>query len=372
MNNKILQSSTLICNYPAIKSGLIISVLLCVSIIAPNSAVAQGVIAGTNISNIATVSYDTDSIPQSPIESSPTGNSTSGIGKGSATDFVVDRKVDLLVTGNTNANVNPGDSQAEVTFSLQNQGNAIQEFSLTTDSSLTADNFDVESCNLEVTGVSGIPLTGVILPTSGNILLSPDQQATVSIRCNVPFSNSGSPIQSGQTALLELLATAEKNEDGSNTLQSTNTENPAVVETVFTDGAGSNDSNQDASHSATRTYVATSSTAPPELTMDKTIVSVVDPDGSDTAVSGSEVTYKIQISTTGIGTIENLVITDPTPAEMSYKLNSIRVNSTNQTDISDVADNTDFGISTADTATINLGNFIAGNQYEILVTYIIN
>ena len=372
MKNENLQFNIATCNFKTVKTSLITSVFVSAIVFLSSSTHAQGVTAGTNISNIATVTYNTESIPQSPIESSPTGNSTSGTGNGRATDFVVDRKIDLLVTGNTNANVTPGDLQAEVTFSLQNQGNAIQEFSLASNSLLSADNFDIDSCNLEVTGVTGTPLVGVVLPTSGNILLSPDQQATVSIRCDVPFSNSGSPIVSGQTALLELLATAEKNEDGSDTIESTNTEDSAVIETVFTDGAGSNDLARDASHSATRTYIATSSTAPPELTMDKTIVSVVDPDGSDQAVSGAEVTYKIQISTTGIGTIENLVITDPTPAEMTYKLNSIRLNSVNQTDISDAVDNTDFGISTADTATINLGNFVAGNQYEILVTYIIN
>ena len=372
MKKIFLQSVTRYDHSNGYTKALLVSTLLCFSVITSSNAFAKGVTAGTNISNIASVSYSTNNTPQTLIESSPTGNSTSGIGKGQSTDFIVDRKIDLLVTGNNNANVNPGDTQAEVTFSLQNQGNATQEFSLNANNLLTSDDFDIESCNLQVTGVTGTPIAGVVLPTAGNILLSADQQATVSVTCDIPYSDAGSPILSGQTALLELLATVEKNEDGSDTVASNSIEKPHELDTVFADGAGTADIIQDASHSATRTYIASSSTAPPELTMDKTIVSVVDPAGGDKAISGSEVTYKIQVNSTGIGTIENLVISDKTPSEMTYKLNSIQLNSTNQTDISDVADNTDFGISTTDTATINLGSFSAGNQYEILLTYIVN
>ncbi|MGK0273108.1 MAG: hypothetical protein ACI88H_003786 [Cocleimonas sp.] len=350
----------------ALASALCLSILLI-----SNYSYAQGIEAGTSIQNIATAIYTVDSIVQEPIESSPTGNSTSGTGNGESTEFVVDRKVDLLVTGNTNANVAPGDSQAEVTFTLQNQGNAIQEFSLSTDYLLTADNYDVNNCNVEVTGVNGIPITGVVLPTTGDIKLFPDQQASISVRCDIPSNNSGSPILTGQTSLLGLIATVERNDDGTNTLQFNNTDTPNAIDTVFADDAGTDDSSTDGSHSARRTYIAASSTSVPTLTMNKTIFSVLDPDGGSSAITGSEVTYKIQINTGGIGTIENLIITDPTPVDMTYKTNSISLNTTIQTDLSD-ADNTDFGISATNTATINLGNFIAGNQHEILITYIIN
>ncbi len=350
----------------------IVAGLFCLSILCYSSITnAKGVEAGTNISNMATVIYSVDAEVQDPIESSPLGNSINGTGNGAPTDFVVDRKIDLLVTGNTNANVAPGDSQAQVTFTLQNQGNAIQEFSLLSDYLLTTDNYDVNNCNIEVLGVTGTPASGVVLPTSGDIKLLQYQQASISVRCDIPVDNNGSPIQSGQTSLLGLTATVERNENGTNTIESTNSDSPNTIETVFADDAGTDDASRDGSHSAQRTYIASSSTTAPVLTLDKTILSVVDPDGGSKAIKGSEVTYKIQVNTTGIGSIENVVITDPTPLEMTYKLNSIKVNSTNHTDISDT-DNTDFGISAVDTATINLGNFAAGNAHEILITYIIN
>ena len=347
--------------------------LICLGVLFYSTHInAQGVEAGTNISNIATVSYSIENIAQNPIKSSPSGNSVAGDSYGQATEFVVDRKVDLLVTGNTNANVSPGDNQAEVTFTLQNQGNAIQEFNLSTDSLLASDDFDTSGCNTEISSITGTPLAGVVIPSTGTIKLSPDQQATISVRCNVPVSNGGSAILSGQTALSELSAIAEKNDDGTDTSETNSADTPESIETVFVDGAGSNDLERDATHSATRTYIAANSSAAPELDLNKTIHSVVDPNGGNNAITGSEVTYKIQINTTGIGTINDLVVTDQTPAEMTYKTNSIQLNSLNQSDISDALDNSDFGITTADTATINLGDFAAGSQFEILVTYIIN
>lgn len=350
----------------------IISALLFCLLTTANMALAQGVGAGSIINNIATVTYTVNEVAQEPINSSPTGNTRSGRNNGAVTNFVVDRKVDLLVTGNTNANVNPGDAQAEVNFTLQNQGNDTQEFSLIVDNLLATDNFDTNSCNVEVTGVTGTPVAGVTLPTSGNIKLKADQQASVSVKCDIPLDNNGAPIRSGQTALVGLIATVEKNSDNTATVQSNTTDTSQSVDTVFADGAGSDDGQSDGMHSDRRTFIASTGTLPPTLTMDKTIVSVVDPAGGSTAITGSEVTYKIQINTNGVGTINNVVITDPTPADMTYKGSSVRLNNSPQSDADDALDRTDFGATTADTVTVNIGDVAAGTQHEIQLTYIIN
>jgi len=355
------------------KGKFLLAIAICPCILLfSNNGYAKGVAAGTDIANTVIVNYKINNIIQEPVESSPLGNSLAGMGNGQATLFKVDRKIDLVLTGNNNASVNLGDSQAEVTFTLQNEGNATQEFNLIPDYTLTTDDFDTNNCNVEVTGVTGAPLAGVTLPTSGNIKLKADQQASISVKCDIPLDNNNVPIVTGQSSLLSLIATVEKNEDGSLTEETTTAEIPMEVETVFADSAGSDDSNRDAMHSARRTYTASSSTVVPSLTMEKTIVSVLDSSGGNSAIAGSEVTYNIQIDTIGTGVINNLVISDPTPAEMSYKTSSIKLNNTNQTDASDVADYTDFGITTANTATINLGDITAGSQYDIQLTYIIN
>ena len=96
-----------------------------------------------------------------------------------------------------------------------------------------------------------------------------------------------------------------------------------------------------------------------------------DPDGGNKAISGSVVTYKISVNTTGTGNIDNVVITDPTPVDMTYKPNSMHLDNSLLTDIQDT-DKADFGVTNPDTATLNLGNITAGSQYEILLSFVIN
>ncbi|MCF6189471.1 MAG: hypothetical protein L3J51_03245 [Cocleimonas sp.] len=354
------------------RTFLLMSALCLLSMVLSNSTFAQGVAAGTDISNKVLVTYSIGNTVQEPIESSPTGNSAPGIGNGQDTVFKVDRKVDLLVTGNNNANVSPGDSQAEVTFTLLNEGNDTQVFNLATNSALGTDDFDTSNCVSTVTSVSGTPLTGVILPTTATIKLKADQQATINVRCDIPPNSSGIAMQAGDNSLLSLVATAEKNSDGTDTSETLTPDASDSVDTIFADSNGSDDNNRDARHSARREYVVSIITTPPTLSIDKSIVSIIDPQGGNTSVVGAEVTYKIQITTVGTGTIDNVVITDPTPANMQYKPSTIKLDSVNQSDQNDVADNSDFGSTTANTATINLGSIAAGSQHEIQLTYIIN
>ena len=336
------------------RSILLVASLCLSNMLLSSSAHAQGVSAGTDISNTVLVSYEMNGTAQEPIESSPTGNSTPGIGNGQGTTFKVDRKVDLSITSNGDAIVALGSTQAELIFTLVNDGNDSQEFKLSPNSTLGTDHFDTNSCTTTVTAVTpGSPLSGVILPTTGNIQLKADQQASISVKCDIPLDNNGSPILAGEASLLSLLAIAEKNIDGSTTNQTTTPDDALVIDTVFADSSGTDDINRDASHSTRASYIASTSTNPPPiLTINKSIVEVKDTSGGSTAVTGSEVTYKIQVTTSGIGTIDNVVITDITPTEMTYKPTTIKLDGTGLSDNNDL-DKADFGITRANTATID-------------------
>src|SRR5579859_6437167 len=74
-------------------------------------AAAVGTPTGTSISNLATVNYSVNSIAQTPVGSSPTGNSS---GAGTATTFIVDTKLALLVQTIDSADVavTPGQATA--------------------------------------------------------------------------------------------------------------------------------------------------------------------------------------------------------------------------------------------------------------------
>lgn len=346
--------------------------LFAIAVFYSNTVLAQGVLAGIDISNKVTVTYSIAGKKQSPIESSPTGNKFPGIGNGQNTTFKVDRKVDLTITNNGDTKVTLGESHAELNFTLSNDGNDSQEFLLSTNSILPTDNFNTHNCKVEITSVTGTPLPGVILPTFDTIKLGPDQQANISVKCDIPFDNDGQPILKDHTSLLSIKALTSKNSDGSITTEETTPESESSIETVYADTAGSDDIIRDASHSARASYITLDATtsALPTLSIDKTIVSVVDPQGGNKSVSGSNVTYKIIISTTGEGVINNVIITDSTPTNMTYKPNSILLNSSRLTDAADT-DKGSFSVPN-NVVTINLGQITAGSQQKIQLNYTIN
>lgn len=348
------------------------SCILIANILFPSIVFAQGVSAGIDILNQVVVTYSINGKLQSPLESSPAGNRLPGIGNGQPTVFKVDRKIDLSLISNGNLNVTLGQTQAELSYTLKNDGNDIQEFLLSADSTIAGDNFDTSNCKIIITAVTGTPLSGVALPSYNKIKLQQDQEASISVKCDIPLTNNGGAILVNHLSTLSLMAVATKNADGGTTTQETTADTTENIETVFADSTGTDDGNRDASHSARANYIALSSTvvSPPTLIINKSIVSVQDPHGGNTAITGSEVTYKIEILTTGSGIIKDVVITDPTPAEMTYKTNTILLNSNTLTDISD-SDNGEFN-SLSNLSTINLGDITAGSQHEIKLTYTIN
>ena len=88
--------------------------------------------AGDPISNTATLGYKVGGVTQTVIESGTgTGNSTPGVGKGTATTFKEDRLVNFTVTrGGATSSATPGGSLQVVTYTLKNTGNAPQGFLL--------------------------------------------------------------------------------------------------------------------------------------------------------------------------------------------------------------------------------------------------
>ena len=60
-----------------------------------------------------------------------------------------------------------------------------------------------------------------------------------------------------------------------------------------------------------------------KLDVEKSILSIKDPYGTELSMPGSEVTYKIRLVASGAGTANNLVIDDVVPESMTYKINSM-------------------------------------------------
>ena len=102
-------------SYRAFKGGL----WICLLLIAPQVSWAAGTPSGTTISNSATLTY--------AIGAGPTTTAT-----GNIVSFVVDKKVNLLVTevSGSATSVSIGQTGAVTTFSVTNLGNDPQGFTL--------------------------------------------------------------------------------------------------------------------------------------------------------------------------------------------------------------------------------------------------
>ena len=123
-----------------------------------NTAYAQLTPAGVSIQNRATVNYSVGGVPQTVIESSPTGNTTPGVNAGTNTTFVVDNLIDLTVAESSgNATItSPGAPNAVLAFTVTNTGNAAEGYQLSLTEEVAtvlfgnADTFDVGLPNLQI------------------------------------------------------------------------------------------------------------------------------------------------------------------------------------------------------------------------------
>jgi len=266
-----------------------------------NSTWALGTAAGTVVDNTASIAYSVGGVDQTPIESSEAGNSNPGAGNGTATTFKVDKKIDLLVTAGSGTNVVPGASGAatDLSFTLKNEGNSTEDFTLTPSQVAAGDDFDTSSCTV----------TSPALP----VTLAADASTPVTVECTVPPSDA--TVTNGATSLVDLLAAEATGLTETNGADAADT-----VDVVFTDdtGTATDGADRNAKHSATNTY--TINTA--DLTVKKTSAVIDDPVNATTnpkRIPGATIEYTITVTNAaGAQTATGLVISDPLPSDLVY------------------------------------------------------
>lgn len=261
------------------------------------AAHAAGTTAGTPINNSATLNYSVGGTAQAQICSSQGGNSTSTC---FPTTFVVDRKVDVLVT---TSDVAPGVSAVPsgttmLTFVVTNTGNSAQDISLSTITSLTGaltvyggsvtDTFNPSSCQIfnYTAGPSATAITGF----TG---LAVDTPQTLKVSCALPAVNAASAaLANSDISVVSLLATVTGVTQSSGNAAGT-------VDTVFADGAGSDDSARNADYSARSAFRIQTAV----VSVAKTFTTICDPAGGDAlgaytpkSIPGAYVQYTITIS----------------------------------------------------------------------------
>ena len=288
--------------------------------------VSQGALAlttsGTVISNSATLGYTVGGVAQTGITSA-------------AATFMVDKKIDLLVTATDVAavSVSPGQTAAVTTFTVTNNGNDPQDFSLSATNTAAGQVLFTKTDNFDTTGIQVFVENGLAPgyqssgPNQDTAIyideLAPGASKTVYILASIPLAQVN-----GDAALVSLKATAlvggGVGVQGA-ALVATVGANTAGVDIVFADAAGSDDVVRNADYSARDAYFVSSAL----LSVSKAATLICDPLNGNVNpknIPSAVVQYAITITNAVTATTSATLsqVTDALVAALSFdpKLNS--------------------------------------------------
>lgn len=289
--------------------------LIAIAAAGATPAFAAGTVAGTDVTNTATISYEVGGVTQ-----------TATVTPGTNT-FKVDRKVNLTVAevGNVTTSVAPGSTGTATTnvtsFTVTNNSNDTLDFLLAASQGLAAhggtDNFDVTNMRVYVDTNNNGVLDAAEMTATNNYVdeLAPDAAKTVFIVADVPNA-----LANGSVSGVNLQATAAAggtaNTAGAALTQTTGA-NTAAVDTVFADLAGTatGDIARDGKHSARDDYTVAAAT----LAVAKYSRVISDPFNLATnpkAIPGATIEYCIAVTNTGSAAATNVAINDPLPTSV--------------------------------------------------------
>jgi uncharacterized repeat protein (TIGR01451 family) len=293
-----------------------------------NAAHAAGTLAGTDIQNIATASYES-------------GGNTVEIDS-NAVVFKVDELLDVTtVSGDPGDVVTTNGAQNVVsTFRVTNTGNGPEAFRLTPNVVNGGDDFDPSLAQVILdtngNGVYDPGVDTVYVAGANDPLLAPDQGVTVFVLTNIPATRVN-----GDRAEVKLLAAAI-----------TGTGAPGTSFAGAGEGGGNavvGTTGADADASGFLRVNAASVALVKSAT-------VLDPFGGTTTVPGSIITYTLVSTVSGSGSLSNLAINDPIPANAQYVVNSMTLNGATLTDVADA----DRGNFNGTRISVGLGTVPAG------------
>jgi uncharacterized repeat protein (TIGR01451 family) len=280
------------------------------------AVLAQNTPANTQINNTATLDYFVGATQQAQVVSN-------------TATFRVDNKVDLTVNTVDGAIVSvvPGTFARVLTYSVTNEGNGFQDYTLAALPSATGafgetETFDAVNVNVyadsDADGAYTAADTDLYIDE-----LAPGVSIRVFIVADIPLAQVNDDVAS-----YHLLAqTARGNSPGAEGApilsdDSGTPDDPATVQIVFADDVGTADGARDGRFSSLDGFkVVTAS-----LTALKSSTVISDPFnlGSDPkAIPGATVGYQILVTNTGAVTADNVAVIDPIPANSAFLVGSV-------------------------------------------------
>jgi uncharacterized repeat protein (TIGR01451 family) len=296
-------------------------------------AFAAGTLAGTDIENIASATYDT---PSGPV----TIQSNTVVIK-------VDELLDVTVASTDPGDVTtaPGATGSVLTYQVTNTGNGSEAFTLTPNVANGGDDFDPTLTQVVLdtngNGVYDPGVDTVYVAGTNDPVLAPDQSTRVFVITSTPVT-----VADGNRANVSLTAVANTGSGapGTSFAGAGQGGGNAVVGTTGADGV---DSGFLAVQAATVALVKSAT--------------IVDPFGGSRPVPGAIITYSIAANVTGSGSLNNLVITDPIPAGTAYQVGTITLQAATLTDAADA----DAGNYNGTRVSVAAGNVPAGQTRTV-------
>jgi uncharacterized repeat protein (TIGR01451 family) len=308
--------------------------LVCLlTVIVTQTARAVGTASGTAVDNFAVVDYQVGGIDQAQISSD-------------TASFVVDNMIDLVVATVDGAAVIviPGDTMQVLTYTLTNNGNTTQDYSFTAPGGSgtffgVTDNFDAVNVFVYADANDNGAYDPLVDVDAYADELMADSTVTVFIVADIPIAQVD-----GDGAIYDLVAQTAQggapgsqgadilNDDGGN-ISPGGTPNdipddPATIQLVFADGAGSVDGVYDGRFSSRDVYVVGSAV----LTVDKNSAVTSDPfnGGSNPkAIPGATILYTIDVANSGSADADSVILSDQIPANTTYTSASITTSNSN-------------------------------------------
>ncbi|HYI39915.1 MAG TPA: DUF11 domain-containing protein [Allosphingosinicella sp.] len=290
---------------------------------------SAGTPAGTNITNVATATYELPNGDEATVDSN-------------IVTLMVDELLDVSVAWSDPSDVAASASATGqlLKFTVTNGGNGGEAFTLATLANGGGDDFDpsVTSIVLDSNG-NGAYDAGIdtVYASGGNDpQLDPDQSITVFVLSSIP-AGAGD----GQRGRVDLTAVAKTGSGAPGTSFAGQGQGggDAVV------GATGADSEDDGYYRVARASVAFVKSA-----------AVADAFGGTAAAPGSTITYTLAATVSGTGNLANLRVSDPVPAGTTYKPGSLTLEGAPLTDAADA----DSGSFTGTAITVGLGTVAAG------------
>ena len=333
---------------------------------------AVGTVAGREIQNSAQAAFSIGGNPQTPISRN-------------VVQTFVDELIDVTVVNDDGGAVGVSSPQsgAILQFTVSNIGNGNESFRLLADDAVGGDVFDpvLDQLYLETNAVPGLQIGGggdtAYLLGGNDPLLAPDTSQVVYVVSDIPAAQG-----QNDEGVVELRAVANTIFTNAGTDDPNNPAFPVPGDAYA--GAGDADESGGGNvtavvgtaHDSTNLIITDRGSyrvSAAVVSLVKTSTSIVDPFGGATLVPGTIITYQIDVSVTGSGDADNLIVSDPIPADLEYQPGTLSVSALPAGEEADDdfapagTDNTGFDGSNQ-TITVNLAS-VSGGSPAITITF---